>query len=65
MDAAKAAGARLLVFSGLPNVTKISGGKNTGVHHFDSKAEVVEYARTQLPTVDVEPGLWVPLFVSL
>lgn len=59
VDAAKAAGVKLFIFSGLPNVTKLSGGKYTHIVHFDSKADVVDYARSQLPTVDCQAGLWV------
>lgn len=39
-DAAKAAKVDLFIYSGLPSHTKISGGKWTGVEHFDGKAEV-------------------------
>lgn len=45
-DAAVAAGATLLIWSSLPNVTKMTDGKMTGVKHFDSKANVEEYIRT-------------------
>ncbi|KZV94007.1 NAD(P)-binding protein [Exidia glandulosa HHB12029] len=58
VDAAKAAGAKLFVFSGLPSVSKLSSGKYTRVAHFDTKAEVAEYARSQLPTVDVQAGYY-------
>jgi len=53
-DAAHAAGARLFIFSGLPQVSTESNGKYTNVQMFDSKAEVVTYARTVLPTVDIQ-----------
>src|SRR4051794_10313336 len=42
VDAAVAAGAQYFIFSTLPNVTKISGGKYTKVLTFDMKAEVEE-----------------------
>jgi len=34
------------IFSTLPNVSKISGGKYTAAHHFDGKAEAEEYIRS-------------------
>ncbi|KPI40232.1 NmrA-like family domain-containing protein 1 [Cyphellophora attinorum] len=43
VDAAKAEGVKHLVWSGLPNVTKVSNGELTLVEHFDSKADVTEY----------------------
>ncbi|KAH7100209.1 NAD(P)-binding protein [Auriculariales sp. MPI-PUGE-AT-0066] len=54
VEAAHAANTKLLVFSGLPNVTEQSGGKYTKVVLFDSKAKVVAYARTLIPTIDVQ-----------
>ncbi|KAJ7191848.1 NAD(P)-binding protein [Mycena pura] len=45
IDAAKAAGVRGIVWSGLPAVKKISGGKYSNVAHFDGKAVVTEYGR--------------------
>ncbi|EJD54869.1 NAD(P)-binding protein [Auricularia subglabra TFB-10046 SS5] len=67
VDAAKAVGAKLFVWSGLENVTRNTDGKYTNVAHFDGKAEVTAYARTQLPTVDVQAGYYItnlatPLF---
>jgi hypothetical protein len=35
VDAAKAEGVKHLVWSGLPNVTKVSNGELTLVEHFD------------------------------
>jgi len=51
-DASVAAGVELLIWSSLPNVTKMSGGTLTTVHHFDSKAKVEEYIRG-LPVMSV------------
>ncbi|KAH8594922.1 NmrA family transcriptional regulator [Bisporella sp. PMI_857] len=45
-DASVAAGAPYLIFSTLPNVSEISGGKYRNVDHFDAKAEVEKYIRT-------------------
>jgi len=44
VDACKQAGVKHLVWSCLPNVTKMTNGELTKVEHFDSKAEVAEYA---------------------
>lgn len=45
-DAAVAKGVQYLIFSTLPHVTKLSGGRYTKVASFDAKAEVEEYIRT-------------------
>ncbi|KZV94017.1 NAD(P)-binding protein [Exidia glandulosa HHB12029] len=58
VDSAKAVGVKLFIFSGLPHVTKLSGGKFSRVAHLDSKAEIVEYARSQIQTVDVQAGYY-------
>jgi uncharacterized protein YbjT (DUF2867 family) len=42
-DAAKAVGVKHLVWSALPNATKLTNGVLSGIEHFDSKAEVAEY----------------------
>ena len=42
-DACKAVGVHHLIWSCLPNVTKLSSGKLTRVEHFDGKAEVADY----------------------
>jgi len=44
-DASKAAGVAHLVWSALPNVTKLTNGVLKEVEHFDSKAEVAEYIK--------------------
>ena len=51
-DAAVASGAKLLIWSSLPAISKITNGKTTAMVHFDSKAEVEEYIRT-LPITSV------------
>ncbi|KLO16751.1 NAD(P)-binding protein [Schizopora paradoxa] len=57
IDGAKAGGAKTIVLSNLPHVSKLSGGKHT-VDIFDCKAEAVAYARTleELRIIDVQPG---------
>lgn len=42
-DAAKAVGVKHLVWSALPNTTKMTDGVLKNIEHFDSKAEVAEY----------------------
>ena len=42
-DACKAVGVHHLIWSALPNVTKITEGKLSHVEHFDGKAEIAEY----------------------
>jgi len=44
-DAAKAAGIELLVWSSLPNATKLTNGKLKAIEHFDGKAEIEDYIR--------------------
>ncbi|KAL2436482.1 hypothetical protein ABEF95_011004 [Exophiala dermatitidis] len=44
VDACKEQGIKHLVWSSLPNVTKLTDGHLAKVEHFDSKAEVAEYA---------------------
>jgi uncharacterized protein YbjT (DUF2867 family) len=59
IDAAKAAGVTRLIWSGLPAVSKISGGKYTDVYHFDGKAVVTEYARQSgVPFINVMAGMY-------
>ena len=42
-DVAKAVGVKHLIWSALPNVTKMTNGAIHEVEHFDSKGEVMEY----------------------
>ncbi|KAF3479620.1 NmrA family transcriptional regulator [Arthroderma uncinatum] len=58
-DAAKANNVQHLIWSSLLNVTKVSGGKLTGVSHFDSKAAVEEYIRKiGVPATFFLPGFY-------
>ncbi|EJD43416.1 NAD(P)-binding protein [Auricularia subglabra TFB-10046 SS5] len=58
VDAAKAVGAKLFVWSGLEDITKGTGGKYTHAYHLDSKAAVTAYANSRLPTVEVQAGFY-------
>jgi len=65
VDASKAAGVDRLIFSSLPYVSKETKGKLTGVHHFDSKAQVEEYAREQgVPGTYFMPAVYMPGFLN-
>ena len=46
VDVAVAEGIQYMIFSTLPHVTRISGGKYTKVAAFDAKAEIEDYIRT-------------------
>lgn len=65
-DAAVVAGARFLIWSSLPNVTKMTEGKLSGVKHFDSKAEVETHIRG-LPIMSVfyMPAFYMQNMLSL
>lgn len=64
-DAAVAAGVEFFIFSTLPNVTKISGGKITTVEHFDLKADVETYVRTlPLKSAFYVPGYFMQNFAT-
>ncbi|KAJ7735653.1 NAD(P)-binding protein [Mycena maculata] len=57
VDAAKAGGASRVVWSGLPAISRLSGGKYPHVWHFDSKAAVTEYGRQAgVPFLDLQAG---------
>ncbi|KAJ7321976.1 NAD(P)-binding protein [Mycena albidolilacea] len=65
IDATKAAGVKGVVWSGLSNVAKLSGGKYTNVTNFDGKALVTEYGRASgVPLVDVQAGLYYAGFLK-
>ncbi|KAF4594392.1 NmrA-domain-containing protein [Ophiocordyceps camponoti-floridani] len=62
-DACKAAGVEHIIFSSLPNVSKMSEGKLTGVTHFDSKAWIEQYIRDSgIPATFVLAGLFMSNF---
>ncbi|KAF7293595.1 hypothetical protein MIND_01138600 [Mycena indigotica] len=57
IDAAKAAGVKGIVWSGLPSIDALSGGKYKNVGHFESKARVSDYGRASgVPFVDIQAG---------
>ncbi|KAF7371063.1 NmrA domain-containing protein [Mycena sanguinolenta] len=65
IDAAKAAGVKGIIWSGLVAVSKISGGKHPYVDHFDGKADITEYGRASgVPFVDVQAGLYATNFLA-
>ncbi|KAF8156198.1 hypothetical protein K438DRAFT_1986962 [Mycena galopus ATCC 62051] len=46
IDAAKEAGVKFLIWTSLPNMTKLSGGKYKNCPHYDEKAVVQEYLQS-------------------
>ncbi|KAJ7362305.1 hypothetical protein DFH08DRAFT_682906 [Mycena albidolilacea] len=59
VDAAKEAGVKFFIFSSLPNMTQLSGGKYTNVLHFDQKAVVEEYLKSSgLVNVSLHFGMF-------
>ena len=65
-DAAKDAGVQHLVFSSLINVTEASNGKLRHVLHFDRKADVEKYIRSQgTPATFIQPGYYMTNFTNL
>ncbi|KAJ6490218.1 NmrA-like protein [Mycena vitilis] len=65
IDAAKAAGVKGIVWSGLVPVKKISEGKHPHVHAFDGKAEVTDYGRASgVPFANVQAGFYTSNFLS-
>ena len=65
VDAALHVGVNLFIWSSEPSVTQASKGTITTVSHFDSKAEVSDYARsTGLPVVDVHVGGYMNNFTT-
>ncbi|CAK7222705.1 hypothetical protein SBRCBS47491_004950 [Sporothrix bragantina] len=59
VDACIAANVQHLVWSSLPNVTKLTDGTLSHVEHFDSKANVSVYAEAE----KAKTGLWVTHFM--
>ena len=58
--------ASYLIFSTLPNVTAITGGKYTHVTHFDAKAKAEEYIRTlPIKSAFVSLGLFMQTFAAM
>jgi uncharacterized protein YbjT (DUF2867 family) len=65
-DAAKEAGVQHVVFSSLINVTDASNGRLPHVAHFDSKADIEKYIRSQqLPATFIQPGYYMTNFTNL
>ncbi len=63
VDAAKEAGVQHFIWSSLLHVGKLSKGKLPNVYHFDSKAEVEEYAReVGIPSTFFLPGVYMSNF---
>ncbi|KAL2681185.1 hypothetical protein Neosp_008792 [[Neocosmospora] mangrovei] len=58
VDAAKAAGIKLFIWSSLYDVKKLTNGKLPHVYHFDGKAAVEEYIRS----VDIPAAFFMPGF---
>ncbi|KAJ7278993.1 NAD(P)-binding protein [Mycena rebaudengoi] len=65
IDAATAAGAERIVWSGLVDVSKASGGKYVHTYHSDGKAAVTEHARNSGASfVDVQAGFYATNFLN-
>ncbi|KAF7353940.1 NmrA domain-containing protein [Mycena venus] len=59
VDAAKEAGVQFFIFTSLPDMTKLSGGKYKNVVYFDQKAVVEEYLRSSgLKNVSLHLGMF-------
>ncbi|CAJ0552509.1 Ff.00g005870.m01.CDS01 [Fusarium sp. VM40] len=59
VDAVKRADTKLLIWSSLYDVNKLTNGKLPHVYHFDGKAAVEEYARSQgIPAAFFMPGFY-------
>ncbi|KAF7326415.1 NmrA domain-containing protein [Mycena venus] len=66
IDAAKAAGVKLFIWSGLESIIKVSNGKYPNVHHFNGKGEITEYGRASgIPFVNVQSGWYAINFWKL
>lgn len=65
VDAAKAANVKLLVWSGIPYISKISGGKYVNAFICDDKALVTEHAKSiGVPFVNVQVSDYMQNFLT-
>lgn len=65
-DAAKDAGVQHVIFSSLINVTEASNGRLPHVVHFDRKADIEQYIRSQgTPATFIQPGYYMSNFTNL
>ncbi|EGN92972.1 hypothetical protein SERLA73DRAFT_190344 [Serpula lacrymans var. lacrymans S7.3] len=59
VDSAKEVGVRFFVWSSLPNLTKVTGGKYCHAYHFDNKANVEDYLKESgLPNATLRTGFF-------
>ncbi|KAJ7334653.1 NAD(P)-binding protein [Mycena albidolilacea] len=66
IDAAKAVGIGLFIWSGLESIINVSHGKYPNVHHFNGKGEITEYGRQSgIPFVNVQSGWYAVNFWKL
>ncbi|KAJ7889926.1 NAD(P)-binding protein [Mycena olivaceomarginata] len=64
VDAAKAAGVKLFIWSALESVSEVSKGKYIHVDHFDGKGEITAYARASgIPLLIVQAGWYMTNFL--
>ena len=65
VDVAVEKGAEYIIFSTLPNVSEISGGKYTKVTLFDAKAKIEQYIRgLSIKSAFYSPGMFMENFQS-
>ena len=65
-NAAKDANVQHIVFSSLINVTDASKGRLPHVAHFDRKADIEKYIRSQgTPATFIQPGYYMTNFTNL
>ncbi|KAJ7686597.1 NAD(P)-binding protein [Mycena olivaceomarginata] len=64
VEAAKAAGVKLFIWSALESVSEVSKGKYIHVDHFDGKGEITAYARASgIPLLIVQAGWYMTNFL--
>ncbi|KAJ7353404.1 NAD(P)-binding protein [Mycena albidolilacea] len=64
VDAAKAAGVKLFIWSALESVSEVSKGKYIHVDHFDGKGEITAYAHASgIPLLIVQAGWYMTNFL--